>query len=88
MDTEKKEKIDKKVWIISGAGVAIGIGEALLYYNLGKNATRKSFKFGIPKGRELYQTLAVVAVTSVLTAMLSKGIENAMHTDLRQGTMG
>ncbi|WP_317133536.1 hypothetical protein [Aquimarina algicola] len=75
------------MWIITGAGVAIGIGEALLYYNLGKNATTKSFKFGIPRGKELYQTLAVVAVTSVLTAMLSKGIESAINTEARQGTV-
>ncbi len=87
MKQVKKKKIDKKVWIITGAGVAIGIGEALLYYNLGKNATTKSFKFGIPRGKELYQTLAVVAVTSVLTAMLSKGIESAINTEARQGTV-
>lgn len=87
MEQKKKKKIDKKVWIITGAGVAIGIGEALLYYNLGKNANSKSFKFGIPKGRELYQTLTVIAVTSVLTAMLSKGIESAMKVDTPERRM-
>ena len=73
-----KKKTDKTVAIVTIAGVAIGLGEALLYYNLGKNANTKSFTFGIPKGRELFQTLTVVAITSVLTGLISKGIENAL----------
>lgn len=81
MEKEKKKKMDKTVMIVTSAGVAIGLAEALLYYNLGKNANSKSFQFGIPKGKELLQTLTVVAVTSVLTALISKGIENVVTRD-------
>ncbi|WP_240315582.1 hypothetical protein [Aquimarina longa] len=81
MEKEKTRKIDKTVMIVTGAGVAIGLGEALLYYNLGKNANSKAFKFGIPKGKELLQTLTVVAVTSILTGILSKQIEKAVQQE-------
>ncbi|WP_025663312.1 hypothetical protein [Aquimarina megaterium] len=87
MKREKNKKRDKTVMIVTGAGVAIGLAEALLYYNLGKNANSKSFKFGIPKGKELLQTLTVVAVTSVLTALISKGIENAVTSEKRNSQM-
>lgn len=81
MKNQNNTKTDRTVMIVTAAGVAIGLGEALLYYNLGKNANSKSFRFGIPKGKELLQTLAVVAVTSVLTAFLTKGIEKAVGRD-------
>lgn len=81
MKNQKNRKRDKTVMIVTAAGVAIGLGEALLYYNLGRNANSKSFQFGIPKGKELLQTLTVVAVTSVLTAFLTKGIEKAVAKD-------
>mgnify|MGYP000751466586 CR=1 FL=1 len=76
-------KTNKTVMIVTGAGVAIGLAEALLYYNLGKNANTSTFKFGIPKGKELWQTLAVVAVTSVLTGLISKRIEDAVSAKNR-----
>lgn len=68
----------QKFMIIAGAGIVIGMAEALLYYNLGKNAESDKFKFGIPKGAELAKSLAVVLVTSTLTALLSNQIENAL----------
>ena len=45
--------MNKKVLIITGAGLAIGFAEALIYYNLGKNDPTKEFKLQIPKGAEL-----------------------------------
>ena len=42
--------MNKKVLIITGAGLAIGFAEALIYYNLGKNDPTKEFKLQIPKG--------------------------------------
>ena len=79
MEEVRKKKIDKKVAIITGAGLIIGLGEALLYYNLGKNANSGTFQLGIPRGKELLQTTAVVIVTSILTAVLSKQIEKAVE---------
>ncbi len=72
-------KVDKKVMIITGAGLIIGLGEALLYYNLGRNAKKEKFQFGVPKGRELTKTMGVVLVTSILTAVLSNQIEKAVE---------
>lgn len=71
---------NKKMLIITGAGLAIGLAEALLYYNLGRNSdTKEGFKFGIPKGEELGKTLGIVLVTSLATALLSSGVENLLN---------
>ena len=72
-------KVDKKVMIITGAGLIIGLGEALLYYNLGRNAKSEKFQFGVPKGKELTKTMGVVLVTSILTAILSNQIEKVVE---------
>lgn len=74
---------NQKFMVIAGAGVAIGIAEALLYYNLGKNAKSEEFQFGMPKGKELAKSLAIVLVTSTLTALLSNQIEKALEGDLK-----
>lgn len=70
--------MNKKVLIITGAGLAIGFAEALIYYNLGKNDPGKDFKFQIPKGVELLKTTGIIIVTSLATAALSNVIENAI----------
>lgn len=70
--------MNKKVLIITGAGLAIGLAEALIYYNLGKNANKEKFKFQVPKGKELIKTAGIVLVTSVATAALSNIIENSL----------
>lgn len=70
---------NKKMLIITGAGLAIGLAEALIYYNLGKNAKEGKFKFGIPKGEELGKTLGIVLATSLATAALSNGLEYLLH---------
>ena len=67
---------NKKLLIITGAGLAVGLAEALLYYNLGTNSDpKKDFQFGIPKGAELGKTLGIVLAMSVATALLSNGLE-------------
>lgn len=67
---------NKKLLIITGAGLAVGLAEALLYYNLGTNSDAdEDFKFGIPKGAELGKTLGIVLAMSVATALLSNGVE-------------
>nr|WP_299243809.1 hypothetical protein [uncultured Aquimarina sp.] len=71
--------MDKTVVIITGVGLAIGFAEALVYYNLGTNANKKEFKFGIPKGKELAKNMGVVLATSALTAILSYQIEKSIE---------
>lgn len=70
--------MNKKVLIITGAGLAIGFAEALIYYNLGKNEQKETFEFQIPKGVELLKTTGIIIATSLATAALSNIIENAM----------
>jgi hypothetical protein len=70
--------MNKKVLIITGAGLAIGFAEALIYYNLGKNEKKEEFQFQIPKGVELLKTTGIIVATSLATAALSHIIENAM----------
>tara|TARA_R110002050_G_scaffold297085_1_gene458040 strand:- start:2377 stop:2622 length:246 start_codon:yes stop_codon:yes gene_type:complete len=70
--------MNKKVLIITGAGLAIGFAEALIYYNLGKNDPDKDFKFQIPRGAELLKTTGIIIVTSLATAALSNVLENAI----------
>lgn len=70
--------MNKKVLIITGAGLAIGFAEALIYYNLGKNDPDKDFKFQIPRGVELLKTTGIIIVTSLATAALSNVLENAI----------
>ena len=70
--------MNKKVLIITGAGLAIGFAEALIYYNLGKNSKNEEFKFQVPKGVELLKTVGIIVATSLATAALSNILENAM----------
>ena len=70
--------MNKKVLIITGAGLAIGFAEALIYYNLGKNENQEKFKLQIPKGVELVKTTGIIIATSLATAALSNIIENAL----------
>ena len=70
--------MNKKVLIITGAGLAIGFAEALIYYNLGKTYPAKEFKFQIPRGAELLKTTGIIIVTSLATAALSNVLENAI----------
>jgi len=70
--------MNKRVVIITSAGLVIGFAEALIYYNMGKQRKGKEFNYEIPVGKELGKTLAAVAITSILTAALSSGIEKLM----------
>ncbi|QKX07587.1 hypothetical protein HN014_10625 [Aquimarina sp. TRL1] len=72
--------MDKTVIIITSVGLAIGFAEALIYYNLGTNANKKKFKFGVPKGKQLVKNMGVVLATSALTAILSYKIEQSFKS--------
>jgi hypothetical protein len=68
----------KNTIIIATVGLVIGTAEALLYYNLGKNAGGK-FSYKVPPTKEFLKTIAVVLITSVLTAGISGLIESRIN---------
>ncbi|WP_430409225.1 hypothetical protein [Kordia sp.] len=70
--------MNKKVLIITGAGLLIGFAEAIIYYNLGKNENKEEFKIQFPQGIELLKTSGIIIATSLATAALSNIIENAV----------
>lgn len=63
--------------ILTGVQFAVGVGEALLYYNLGQ-AEGSAFKFRVPPPKDFIKTAGLVLVTSILTTALFRGIENFM----------
>lgn len=69
--------------VLTGVGFVVGLGEALLYYNLGQ-AQGKAFAFKIPPTKELMKTAGVVLMTSLVTTALFKGIEMAIEQDQKQ----
>ena len=70
----------KNTIIITTVGLVLGTAEALLYYNLGKNAGG-SFKYRVPPTKELLKTIGVVLITSMLTATISSFIESKLNKD-------
>ena len=68
----------KGVIIITGAGLVIGLAEALIYYNMGQRKPGEPFKYKMPPATELAQTAGVVLVTSLLTALATDGIEKLL----------
>ena len=70
--------MNKKVLIISGVGLAVGFIEAVVYYNIGKNKGQKEFSVQFPRGKELYMTLGTIAITAVITAAISEGLEKVL----------
>ena len=78
--------MNKKVLIITGAGLLIGFAEAIIYYNLGKNDNKEEFKFQFPKGVELLKTTGIIIATSLATAALSNIIENGVSKKIELST--
>lgn len=68
----------KNTIIVTTVGLIIGTAEALLYYNLGKNAGGK-FTYRVPPAKEFFKTVGVVLITSVLTAGISGMIESRIN---------
>ena len=68
----------KNTIIVTTVGLIIGTAEALLYYNLGKNAGGK-FTYRVPSTKEFFKTVGVVLVTSMLTATISGFIESRIN---------
>lgn len=62
--------------IVTSAGFIIGIAEALIYYNLGKQKGKLSLE--LPERKELMKTMGIVLTTSVITAALVYGIEKTI----------
>jgi len=72
--------------IITGAGLVVGLAEALIYYNMGKAKEKGGFSFGMPPTRELVKVTGVVFLTAVITAGLTTGIEKALEPKLALAT--
>ena len=67
--------MNKRVIIITSAGLIIGIAEALLFYNLGKQKEGKGFSYSFPPGKEFGKIIAFALGTAILTTALSYGLE-------------
>jgi hypothetical protein len=63
--------------ILTGIGFVVGVGEALIYYNMGQSSG-ENYKFKIPPTKEFLKTAGMVLVTSLVTTALFKGIELVM----------
>ena len=70
-----------KAMILTGVGFAVGVGEALIYYNMGQSAG-STFQFKVPPTKEFLKTAGMVLLTSVVTTALFKGIELAMEPEV------
>ena len=69
--------------IVTGASFAVGVGEALIYYNMGEAAKsgKANFKYRIPPRKELLKTAGVVLATSIVTALMVKGLQMLFEPD-------
>ena len=75
--------MNKNAIIVTSVGLVIGVAEALLYYNLGKNAGGK-FAYNIPPTKEFLKTVGIVMFTSILTAGISGFIESRINNEEKQ----
>ena len=64
----------KQAVILTSVGFAVGVMEALIYYNMGQSEGR-SFNFKIPPSKEFLKTAGVVLITSLITTAIFNGIE-------------
>lgn len=63
---------------MTGAALVIGVAEALIYYNMGRSEEDRKFSFRIPPGKEMAKTVGVVLVTSILTGLVTDGIQRVI----------
>lgn len=68
---EDLKYLSSPTFIVSAMGTVTGVGEALIYYNLGQSAGDK-FQFKVPPKEELFKTLSVVVVSSIITGLLTE----------------
>jgi hypothetical protein len=73
--------------VLTGIGFIVGVGEALIYYNMGQ-AQYTGSRFRIPPTREFLKTAGMVLVTSIVTTALFKGIEVLMEPDEEKKKLG
>ena len=64
----------KQAVVLTGVGFAVGVAEALIYYNMGRSAGN-NFKFKVPPTKDFFKTAGVVLITSLVTTALFNGIE-------------
>lgn len=71
--------MDKKALLLTGVGFIVGVGEALIYYNMGQS-TGQGFQYKIPPTKEFLKTAGVVLVTSFITAGIFAGLDSFMES--------
>ncbi len=69
----------KGLIIVTTASFAIGLLEALIYYNMGKSEDKGKFAFKMPPGQELAKTAGVVIITSIATAVVTSALEKGFQ---------
>ena len=65
--------------VITLVGTVVGLGEALLYYNMGRN-NGKVLPLKFPPMKEFLPTAGVVIVTSFITGLLADALIKSMYT--------
>ena len=74
-----------KTVILTAIGLVVGVGEALLYHNMGlAAATGEKFKYKMPPAKEFWKTVGVVAMSSVITAGLFAIVELATEPSIKE----
>jgi hypothetical protein len=67
--------------VMTSVGLLVGIAEAFLYYNLGKNEGEK-FSYKLPPKKQFLKTVGIVLATSFITAGISAFIESQINNQM------
>ena len=76
--------MNKKALIITSAGLIIGVAEALLFYNLGKQKKGQPLTYSLPSGKEFGKIVVFAFGTAILTTALSYGLEQLVTKSGKQ----
>jgi hypothetical protein len=79
--------MNKQFVIMTTVGLVIGVSEALIYYNMGKSKEQGRFSYSMPPAPEMMKTVGIVIVTSLLTAMITTGVEKMVGVKEMQESM-
>ena len=86
MTQEKdKNKALGRIALLMSVGFIFDIGQAIIVYNSGKKAEAitagLSYKWQMPRGKELMKTAAIVLVTSLITGLIVTSAEKMIFKD-------
>lgn len=74
----KPLKLNTQFLIITGVGLLIGVTEALVYYNMGKNKQGDKSTFSVPPLPDMMKTIGMVVLSSIVTAGITTAIEKGL----------